>query len=105
MIEKDPSNGLAAPGAASSAHGNVSLHIERLVIDGVGLPAGGTASLRAAVEGELSRLIAAGGLGPELVSGGAVPSLRAPGIQVTASPNPSHLGLQIARAVYGGLRR
>lgn len=102
MIEKNPGNVVVSPDTGG-ARGSVSLHIERLVIDGVKLPAGASALLQAAVEGELSRLIAAGGLGPELMSGGAVPSLRAPGIQA-ASSNPSQLGLQIARAVYGGLR-
>ena len=104
MIEKVPRNEVVSLDPAGSAHSSVSLYIERLVIDGVALPAGGTALLQAAVESEMSRLIATGGLGPELVSGAAMPSLRAPGIQMSATPNPSHLGLQIARAVYGGLR-
>jgi hypothetical protein len=53
----------------------------------------------------LARLLAEGGLGPELQGGGAVPSLRAGGIQLQAQESPAHLGRQIAQAVYQGMRK
>ncbi len=81
---------------------NVELHIDRLVLDGIDLDHAGRPVLQAAVEAELSRLLAAGGLGA-LAAGGAVPSVRAEGIQLSGDGNPAQLGRQIAGAVYGGI--
>lgn len=84
---------------------NVDVRIERLVLDGVALPPAQRPALRAAVEAELARLLAAGGLSPALRAGGTVP--RAPGgaIELVRDAHPAQLGRQIARAVYGGLGR
>jgi hypothetical protein len=84
---------------------SVRLHIDRLVLDGVSVAAGGRPQLQAAIESELARLIAAGGLSPELANGIAVPAVRAP--QMTLAPNakPAQLGTAIAGAVYGGVGR
>ena len=82
---------------------NLRLDIGRLVLDGINLAAGDQAQLKAAVEKELARLMALRGLSPELQSGGAVPSLRAPAIRLGGASTPTRLGKQIARAVYGGL--
>jgi hypothetical protein len=80
---------------------NVELHIDRLVLEGIDLDHAGRPVLQAAVEAELSRLLAAGGVGA-LAAGGAVPSVRAEGIQMSGDGNPAQLGRQIAGAVYGG---
>ena len=82
---------------------NVNVHIERLVLDGIDLPRYDRAALKASVSAELARLLADGGLSSSLRAGGAVPSLPAGGIQLAAQSEPTHLGQQIARAVYGGL--
>ncbi len=82
---------------------NVKLHIDRLVIDGVALAPGGSARLQAAVEAELTRLIARDGIGREYRIGGATPALRAGSIASNAS-NPARFGIEIARAVHGGLK-
>ena len=82
---------------------NVRLHIDRLVLDGVNLSAGGRPRLQAAIEAELTRLIAAGGLSPELARGIAVPSVRAPQMTVTPDAKPAQLGSAIAASVYGGV--
>lgn len=79
----------------------VRLHIDRLVLDGLDLPPGGHHALRAAVEGELARLIAAGGLAPALKDSLAVPSIDAPSIDAGGSPR--QLGAAIAGAVYAGV--
>lgn len=84
---------------------NVNLHIERLVLDGLTLERGQEPRLRAAVQAELARLIAADGLAQGLMSGGATPRLQAGEIRVSAGSSSRHLGQQIARAVYGGLAR
>jgi len=82
---------------------NVRLHIDRLVLDGVSVSAAGRPRLQAAIESELARLIAAGGISPELTRGIAVPSVRAPQMALAPDARPAQLGVQIARSVYGGV--
>ncbi len=82
---------------------NLSIHIERLILDGLTLTSNQRRLVQAAVEMELSQLLAAGGLSPELSAGGARPSIRAGDIQLTNDTHPARLGRQIARAVYGGI--
>jgi hypothetical protein len=76
----------------------IRLHIERLVLDG--LPATDRARLRAAVESELARLLAAGGLGRGLAAGGAMARLSAPPIRLERSGRPDALGRAVARSVH-----
>lgn len=82
---------------------NVRLHIDRLVLDGVSVSAGGRPRLQAAIEAELTRLIASGGISPELARGIAVPSIRAPQMPLASDAKPAQLGSAIAGAVYGGV--
>ena len=82
---------------------NINLTIERLILDGLHIGAGHGVVVKSAVEAELSRLLAHGGVAPGLQSGGAFPSVRARSIQVSAEEKPTQLGRQIARAVYGGI--
>jgi hypothetical protein len=82
---------------------NINLHIERLVLDGVLLPTGQRPLLQAAVEVELTRLLASGGLSNALQSGGAFYNVRTAGIQLANDRSPAQLGEQIAGAVYGGI--
>jgi hypothetical protein len=79
---------------------NVTLHIERLVLEGVGLPAGESEVLRAAVVEELTRLVAASGVSPALQAVAVAPggSLRMP-----AKAAAGELGLRIAGAMYAAL--
>ena len=81
----------------------IRVNIERLVLDGLPVASVEGPSVRRAAERELARLLRAGGLKPEFLAGGAVPSLRIPGGAVVKNRRPAHLGRQIARAVYGGL--
>jgi hypothetical protein len=82
---------------------NINLHIERLVLDGIPLGPGQRPLLQAAMEAELTRLLASGGLSDALQSGGTLFSVRTAGIQLTNNGNPAQLGEQIAGAVYGGI--
>jgi hypothetical protein len=82
---------------------NIRLRIERLVVDGFGLQASDGRAVKSAVQNELIRLLTATGLRHELRQGGAVPQVRAGGLQVGAKPSPRQLGTQIARSVYGGI--
>jgi hypothetical protein len=81
----------------------ISIHIERLVLDGIDIARRERPLLQSAVEAELARLIAAGGLSPDLISGGAMPSVNAGDLQMTGDNNPTQLGHQIAQSVYGGI--
>ena len=83
----------------------ISVTIERLVLDGLAVEPGQGSVVQKAVESELSRLLAEGGIGQELESGGALPSVPGGSIEVAGKSNPRNLGRQIAGAVYGGLNR
>ena len=82
----------------------IKIHIERLVLDGLPVTRAKGPLVKAAVEAELSRLLSEGGLGSELAARGAVPSVRADGID-SVGKSPAQIGRQIARAVYGGIGR
>lgn len=82
----------------------VSLHIERLVIDGIPLGAGHAGKLQTTIVTELTRLLTEGGLAHPLSRGTATPSLRTAPVKALSS-RPSQLGIQIAEAVYGSLRQ
>jgi hypothetical protein len=82
---------------------NININIERLILDGISIPHAQRPLLQAAVEAELGRLIAEGGVGESWRSGGAVPSVPVNPIQLAADGNYTQWGQQIARSVYGGI--
>lgn len=82
---------------------NINLHIDRLVLDGLPIDHQDGPLVKAAVEVELSRLLTTNGLANSLLAGGAMPSAPAPGIQMARDSNPTRLGQQIGRAIYGGI--
>lgn len=84
---------------------NINLHIERLILDGLPIEAKQGALVREAVEAELTRLLEANGLSTSLQAGGAMPSVRAEAISVTAEKTPAQIGQQIAQSVYGGFSK
>lgn len=81
----------------------IKLHIERLVLDGLPIARTQGGKVRAAVEQELTRLLAIGGVSRELRPGGAMPSLRGGNMRVEKGTQSGELGRQIAGAVYGGI--
>jgi hypothetical protein len=81
---------------------NINIQIERLILEGVNFSPGQRRQLQAAVEAELSRLLAANGLPACLQNGGAIPKLPAT-LNVTQNPNPSQMGQEIAQSIYGEL--
>ena len=82
---------------------SVRLHIEHLVVEGIDVPHGARRAFRAALERELTQRIAAGGIGDELSSGGAVPSVAAPAIDLASGTDAPRLGAAIAGSVFAGL--
>jgi hypothetical protein len=83
----------------------INIAIDRLVLDGIDIAAADRPRLRAAVESELARLIAGGGISGGLAGGIAVPSVPASSIAIAASRSPRELGSAIAGSVYGGIGR
>lgn len=82
---------------------DIDVHIDRLVLDGLGLDARTAALVAAAVEAELASRLAAGPFDTAM-GAAAVPLLRAAPVQVPAGAGPQSLGHGIAAAVLGGLR-
>lgn len=82
---------------------NIHLHIERLILEGLPVERSQGSHVQAAVEAELARLLSMNGLGEQFQSSGAVPSVRAPGVQLTDNSSSIQIGQQIAQSVYGGL--
>jgi hypothetical protein len=80
----------------------VVLDIKRLVLEGLPLTALEARRIRNAAERELSHLLD----GPppaRLLSGGAVPSVAAPRLNLAPSSTPEAVGIGVARAVHGAL--
>jgi hypothetical protein len=82
---------------------NVNLHIERLILEGVEGMALNEKVLQTAVIEELTRLLAGGGLHPDLTGGGAKRSIRGEAFKLPAEGRADALGQHIAQAVYGGI--
>jgi hypothetical protein len=81
---------------------NIRLHIDRLVLDGLSIGAHDGPLVQAAIEAELSRLLA--GIAPDAFGRGfAVPSLRAEAVPLDAGATPQGIGAQVARAVHKGV--
>lgn len=81
----------------------IHLHIERLSLDGLPLERLQGRIVQRALGSELSRLLASGGLSPELRGGGAVPAVRGVSIALEKHAKPAPLGTHIARAIYSGI--
>jgi hypothetical protein len=84
---------------------DIRVHIERLVIEGLPVPPGQRPLIQAALEAELADRLAAGGLGPGMLAGGAIPRLAAGTIHLSPQPGAAALGRQIASALHTGLAR
>ena len=82
---------------------NIHLYIDRLILDGLPLDRMHAPQVQMTVEAELTRLLSEQGLGTSLEAGGAVPSVRANGMQFSAGSTPKQMGTQIARSVYSGI--
>jgi hypothetical protein len=80
----------------------LNLYIEQLVVDGVAIVPGQRHVLQTAVANELHRMLMESGISPELAKGAALRQVPADNIYL-ANNNPTQIGQQIARSVYGGL--
>lgn len=79
---------------------SITLHIERLILDGLPISSHDAPLVRAAVEAELTRLFADRGIVPSPRTSTTVPHARAGSINLAHDPPPARLGQEIAGAVY-----
>ena len=84
---------------------SISIHIERLILDGLSVPHRQRLQLQAALEAELARLLAAEGLSVDFSTGGTLPAINGGVIHMQDGENPAQLGRRIAQAVYRGIGR
>lgn len=82
---------------------DMNVHIEQLILDGIDVSPSQREVLGTAVAAELTRLLTANGLSPDIQTGAALGHMPTDTIQLTGNNNPTHLGQQIAQAVYGGI--
>jgi hypothetical protein len=81
---------------------NIHVHIERLVLDH-DVPSSEVRGVGRSLQQELTRLLSAGGLSPQFLEGGALPSVRGGAIGSHTDRAATPLGSRVARAVYEGI--
>lgn len=79
----------------------INLHIDHLILHG--FPPGDRARLGRAVEQELARLLAEGGLPPVLAKGGTLARLDGGQFSIAAGAPVDQIGAQIAQVLYRSL--
>lgn len=82
---------------------NLELEIEDLVLEG--FPAAYRDRIARAVHGELERLFAERGVPPSLEAGGDLATIDGGSFEAAPGASPEAVGAQVARALYGGMRR
>lgn len=82
---------------------NLEMEIEDLVLHG--FPGMDKDRIARAVQMELERLITEGGVPASLQEGGDIARLEGGSFQVAPGLSAEEVGAQVARAIYGGMRR
>lgn len=82
---------------------SIRLHIDRVVLEGIEVPHGSRAALRASIERELAQRIETNGLAQELRAGVALPSVSAPPIEIAHGTPAPRIGAAIAASVHAGI--
>jgi hypothetical protein len=82
----------------------VSLHIERLVLDGIPVARSSAMQIQIAVQQELTRLLSENGKAlPQM--GYALQAATAPGFHMGGDPTPKDLGKNIAQSIFESLKQ
>ncbi len=81
----------------------ITIHIDRLILEGLPLTRHQGPLVQTAVEQELARLLATDGLSGEARTGGAAPQVNTAGFELREGTLPTRLGQQIAWSVYRGI--
>src|SRR6266852_529340 len=79
---------------------NITVHIERLVLEGLPVGSHDAPAVQAAVEAELSRLLSQGGIASSLRRGADLHYLRADSLSLRHCARPVTIGAQIASALH-----
>ena len=82
---------------------NITVNIERLVLDGLPISRVEGLSLQRALEGELARLLVTYGVTDALRLGAAVSALPISVVDLTAASSPAKMGRAIANTIHAGL--
>jgi len=82
---------------------NLEVDIDEIVLEGFSHV--DRRAIAKAVERELARLMAEGGLPASLSRGGDLSKIDAGGFEAPAESGGDEIGAQVARSVYGGLKR
>jgi len=82
---------------------NITINIERLIIDGLAIPQRHRAQLQSACEAELARLLATNGLAFDIQTGGTQKSIQGGTLALEHDEDPQMLGKKIAQAIYRGI--
>jgi len=82
---------------------NIHIHVERLILDGLPVTNLQGPQVRAAVEKELARLLAAEGLSHEIRGAGVVPHVSGGTLRIGTEIQAARLGQSIAQAVHEGI--
>jgi hypothetical protein len=82
---------------------NISIHIERLILDGLPIAHRDRSHVQASIEEELARLLTTGSLAVDLRTPGMLTRLTGGILELTHNEDPHLLGQQIAHAIYGGI--
>jgi hypothetical protein len=81
----------------------IHLHIEELVLHG--FPSGDRHRIGEAMQRELARLFTEERTPPALANSAEIDRLSAGSFQTTGTARPETTGVQVARAVFGGLKQ
>lgn len=84
---------------------NINLHIDRLVIDDIGLDPQRLDVLKIAVQSELARQLQSHGIGPGIRSLDGKKPVDGGQIQVSNTLQPKNFGRQIGQAIYRGIKQ
>jgi hypothetical protein len=79
---------------------NITIHIDRLVLDGLPLERSAGSMVQAGLEKELARLLVEQGLQSGWKQGGAVAALSAPSIALGTSAKPLEMGEAVGQAIH-----
>ncbi|MDJ0900750.1 MAG: hypothetical protein QNJ55_18255 [Xenococcus sp. MO_188.B8] len=83
---------------------NINFQIDEIILEGVSLSRSQRNRLQEALEAELSNLVSVNGLPPQFQQGGTITKL--PVIpNLTKEMNPTQMGQEIARSIYGELQK
>ena len=82
---------------------NITIHIERLILDGLPIAHRDRPRLQSAIEEELTSLLVYGSLVIDLSTPGTLSRLTGDTLEFIGDEEPYRLGKRIAQSIYGGI--